>query len=74
MNDLERDYTMAEVAKALGMSERWVRAKVADGAEHTRYGHKIRFSAAQVEALRAAHVKGAAPTQSITTGKKRRAS
>lgn len=67
---LEPDYTMEQVAAALGMSPRWVRARVADGAEHTRYGHKIRFSAEQVEKLRAAHTKSPA-TQSITTGRKK---
>ena len=68
---LEPDYSLAEVAKALGMSERWVRARLKDGAEHQRYGHKIRFTPAQVEALRASHTKQPAPT-SITTGRKRR--
>lgn len=67
---LDPDYTMAEVAEALGMSERWVRARVADGAEHTRYGHKIRFSAEQVEKLRADHVKSPS-SQSVTTGRKK---
>ena len=70
---LNRDYSLTEVAEALGMSPRWVRAKVKDGAEHQRYGHKIRFTEAQVEALRASHTKQPAPT-SITTGRKRRAS
>lgn len=68
---LEPDYTMVEVADALGMSERWVRARVADGAEHQRYGHKIRFTEDQVEKLCADHAKS--PTsQSITTGRKKK--
>ena len=68
---IEPDYTLKEVATALGMSERWVRQKISDGAEHQRYGHKIRFSAEQVERLRASHTK-APVEQSITTGRKKR--
>ena len=70
---LEPDYSLADVANALGMSERWVRARLKEGAEHQRYGHKIRFTPAQVEALRASHTSQPAP-QSITTGRKRRTS
>ena len=69
--NLEKDYTLAEVAEALGMSERWVRERIKEGAAHIRYGHKIRFTAAQVDALRAAHIK-APLAESITTGRKRR--
>lgn len=67
---LAKDYDINEVAAALGMSPRWVRLKVSEGAEHQRYGHKIRFTTEQVEKLRADHVKAPAP-QSITTGPKR---
>lgn len=67
---LEPDYTMEEVAQALGMSPRWVRQKVKDGAEHQRYGHKIKFTEAQVEKLRASHTK-VPVVESITTGKKK---
>lgn len=67
---LEPDYTLIEVAEALGMSERWLRARVKDGAEHQRYGRKIRFTPEQVEKLRAAHITAPAP-QSITTGRKK---
>lgn len=69
---LPTDYTLEQVADALGMSERWVRDRIRiDGAEHQRYGHKIRFTPAQVESLRAAH--STAPVQeSITTGRKKR--
>lgn len=70
---LAPDYSLAEVAKALGMSERWVRARLKEGAEHQRYGHKIRFTPEQVDKLRAQHTSQPAPV-SITTGKKRRAS
>lgn len=68
---LARDYTLEEVAKALGMSTRWVRDRIKnDGAEHLRYGHKIRFTADQVDKLRADHTKAPVVT-SITTGKKK---
>lgn len=70
--NLTEDFTLAEVASALRMSERWVRDRInLDGAEHLRYGHKIRFTAEQVEKLRAAHVKSPAP-EAVTTGRKRR--
>lgn len=52
---LEPDYSLKDVAAALGMSERWVRKQVADGALHQRYGHKIRFTPEQVEQLKAQH-------------------
>lgn len=70
---LPTDYTLAEVAEAVQMSERWVRDRVREGAEHNRYGRKIRFSAEQVEKLRAAHTK-APVEQSITTGRSKRRS
>lgn len=72
MSELTKDYTYEEVAEALGMSPRWVRAQVAKGAEHNRYGHKVRFTAGQVEKLRASCVKNETPA-SITTGRKRSA-
>lgn len=54
--ELDRDYTLEEVADALGMSTRWVRDRIRlDGAAHQRYGRLIRFTAEQVAALRAAH-------------------
>ena len=68
---LPTDYTLVEVAEAVQMSERWVRDRVREGAEHNRYGRKIRFSAEQVEKLRAAHTKMPV-TESITTGRKRK--
>ena len=69
---LPTDYTLEEVAEALGMSSRWVRDRIRlDGAEHQRYGHKIRFTPEQVESLRAAHAKAPA-VESITTGRKKR--
>lgn len=68
---LDEDYTMEDVAEALRMSPRWVRARVADGAEHQRYGHKIRFTEAQVEKLRASLTKQPV-AQSVTTGRKKK--
>lgn len=68
-NVLEVDYTYGEVAAALRMSERWVRAQVAAGAEHNRYGHKVRFTPTQVEKLRARNTRAATPTtDKVTTG------
>jgi len=69
---LPRDYSLDEVAKALGMSTRWVRERIKEGAAHQKYGHKIKFTAEQVEQLRASHTK-APVEQSITTGRKKRA-
>lgn len=71
---LNKDYSLDEVAKALGMSTRWVRDRCnLDGAEHQRYGHKIRFTPEQVEKLRVAHVKKPVNVdESITTGRKKK--
>lgn len=73
--ELEPDYSLAEVAKAIGMSTRWIRDRVNDEnnpAEHLRYGHKIRFTDAQVKKLREQHTKSPAPVvASITTGRKK---
>lgn len=72
MTELTRDFSLGEVAEALGMSTRWVRDRInIDGAEHLRYGHKIRFTAEQVDKLRAAHVQSPVQ-QSVTTGRKRK--
>lgn len=72
---LEADYSIVEVAKAIGMSTRWIRDRVNDEvnpAEHQRYGHKIRFTAEQVEKLRQQHTKAApTPVTAITSGRKR---
>lgn len=68
---LPEDYTLAEVSKALRMSERWVRDRLKEGAEYTRRGHKIMFTAKQVEQLRAQHVKAPA-SEPITTGRRKR--
>lgn len=64
----EPDYTLAEVAEALGMSTRWVRDRIRlDHAEHTRYGRRIRFTPEQLAKLRAAHV-ATFVRQPVTTG------
>lgn len=66
---LEVDFTLAEVADALGVSTRWVRDRIRlDGVAHQRYGHKIRFTPEQVAELRAAHVK-ALVVEPVTTGR-----
>lgn len=75
---LDQDYTLEEVADALRMSTRWIRDRIRDGnegkgpvVEHTRRGHKIRFTAEQVEKLRTAHVQAPALSEPITTGRKK---
>lgn len=71
---LEPDFSLEEVATAIGMSTRWIRDRVKhDGAEHIRYGHKIRFTAAMVDKLRAAHTV-AHPVAPVTTGPAKKAS
>ena len=75
--DLAPDYTLEEVALALGMSTRWIRDRIKhDKIEHLRYGHKIKFTAEQVDKLRAAHIQAPEPVspESITTGRKKKAS
>lgn len=71
-DQLEPDFTIEEVAHALGMSTRWVRDRCnIDGAEHNRYGHKIRFTRDQVAKLRATHVRNLVPDP-VTTGPTKR--
>jgi predicted DNA-binding protein YlxM (UPF0122 family) len=71
---LEIDYDLDQIAEAVGMSTRWVRDRVKEGAAHQRYGNKIKMTAEQVALLRAAHTKEPAPVESITTGRRKRAS
>lgn len=78
---LEPDFNLTQVAKALGMSPRWVRDRIRAGnegrgpvVEHQRYGHVIKFTAEQVEKLRAAHSVAPAADEPITTGRKKKAS
>ena len=69
-NNIERDLTLTEVAEVLGMSERWIRNEIHNvGAEHQRYGNRIRFTPAQVAQLRDRykHVNPVVPLP-ITTG------
>lgn len=70
---LEPDYSLEDVAQAIGMSTRWIRDRCKEGAEHIRYGHKIRFTEAQVAKLRNDHTKAPA-AEGITTGRKKKAS
>lgn len=66
--ELEPDFTVEQVAKALGMSTRWVRDRVRlDGVEHQKYGSKTRFTADQVAALRAFHARSLSVAP-VTTG------
>ena len=70
--NLRPDHSLEDVAKALGMSTRWVRDRIrVDKAEHQRYGHVIRFTDEQVEKLRASHAK-APIAESITTGRRKK--
>lgn len=71
---LEPDYTLTEVAAALRVSTRWLRGKIKDDKlPHGTRGHKIVFDAEQVKAIRKRYE--AQPIeQSITTGRKKKAS
>ncbi|WP_107768494.1 hypothetical protein [Nocardioides terrigena] len=86
MTTPETDYTLAETAEALKVSTRWIRDRIKAGAdpenadapfvEHIRRGNKIMFTSEQVEKLRHSDTQ-AAPVpvvESITTGRKKRAS
>lgn len=68
---LEPDYDLEQIADAVGMSTRWVREQVKEGAEHQRYGRKIKMTAAQVAKLRASHTQAPPVLESVTTGRKR---
>jgi hypothetical protein len=71
---LEPDYSLEEVAEALGMSTRWVRDRIKEhGLHHIRRGRQIFFTADQADVLRTLHVVAPVP-QSVTTGKKRKVS
>lgn len=68
------DLTLKEAAGVIRMSDRWLRQQIADGlVECERRGHKIFFTPSQVEKLRHSFTQRTA-TQSITTGRKRKAS
>lgn len=79
--EIESDYTLNETARLLRVSPRWIRDRIKAGedpnsdkpfVEHIRRGHKIMFTAAQVEALRMAGAQTPPVVESITTGRKRR--
>ena len=78
-SDLNTDLTLVEAAKAIRMSERWVRQQIklgeaGDGpfVEHIKRGHKILFTREQVEKLRLLHATKPPVAESMTTGKKRK--
>ena len=71
---LAKDHTIAEVSEALEMSTRWVRDQIAAGASHQRYGNRIRFTDAQVEALKARFTKSPVEAGITTSRRGRRAS
>lgn len=73
MTELEPNHTLAEVAKAMHRSTRWVRDRIRlDGVEHLRVGRQIFFTAEQFEKFRASLVRQPEVAQSITTGRKRK--
>jgi len=41
--------SLREMSERLGMSERWIRYRVAEGLPHRRYGQRLRFDAPEVE-------------------------
>lgn len=76
----EKDYTLAETAQALKVSTRWIRDRIKAGEdpasgkpfiEHIRRGHKIMFTAEQVEKLRMSDAQTPPMLESVTTGRKR---
>lgn len=72
---LEPEFTIKQVAEAMQKSERWVREQIALGTPHQRYGYRsIRFTAAQVAALRAQFEKAPVTASAVTTSRRRRAS
>lgn len=83
MTTPEADYTLSETAEALKVSTRWIRDRIKAGmdtssdapfVEHIRRGNKIMFTAEQVEKLRHSDTQAAPVVESITTGRKRKAS
>lgn len=81
MTDPGKDYTLLEAAKAIRMSDRWLRQQIKDGekgegpfVEHTKRGRKILFTDEQMAKLRDLHAQKPAVVASITTGRKRRSS
>lgn len=73
--EIEKDYGLDEIAEIVGMSTRWVRNRMAAGAEHQVYGHKRKMTRSQIEQLRASHTRRVVEPvdDSVTTGRKRSA-
>ena len=72
--DQQPDLTLNEAADVIRMSERWLRQQIKDGlVECERRGHKIFFTPGQMDKLRHSFTVHPA-AQSITTGRKRKAS
>lgn len=69
---LDNEHTMQEVADALRMSHRWVRAQVQAGAAHQRYGNRIRFTDEQVESLRRRFASVPDVAETVLTTRRRR--
>lgn len=78
--EVDSDFTLTETAQKLRVSTRWIRDRIKAGddpesgkpfVEHIRRGHKIMFTAEQIEKLRMADVQSPPVEQSITTGRKR---
>lgn len=77
-NEVESDFTLTETADKLRVSTRWIRDRIKAGekgekpfVEHIRRGHKIMFTADQVEALRMSDAHTTPVVESVTTGRKR---
>ena len=77
---LEPEYNLDEAASEIRMSSRWLRGRIKAGErgegpfiEHQRYGHKYSFTESQIEKLRAQFTQ-APVVQSVTTGRKKKAS
>lgn len=78
--EVEADFTLNETAAKLRVSTRWIRDRIKAGkdaendspfVEHIRRGHKIMFTAEQVEKLRMSDAQTPPPAESITTGRKK---
>lgn len=62
MSELDRTYTVAEVAQALGVTTYWLadRARLRQ-VPHLRLGRRVRFTAGHVAAIREQFERGPAP-------------
>lgn len=82
-HELEPEYDLNQIAAAMRRSPRWVRNQIKAGREGTGPfiehlgggpGSKITMTREQVETFRALRTQTAPPVESITTGRKRKAS